>query len=72
MLCDTALLDGSSQDLLEARAFAAIVCEPAAVDSFLNYVRAQAVALINANRTVVLAIAAALFEHGELSGHQID
>lgn len=72
VLCDNAPLDGSSLDQQEAAAFAAIGCAPAAVEAYLVYAMTQAMALIEANKSVVLAIAAALFEREELSGEEID
>jgi hypothetical protein len=62
-------------DLVQARAFAYIVCcsnSPNAIEQFLNFARAEAAAFVEEHRGVVLAIADALLEKRTLDGPAID
>jgi hypothetical protein len=64
---------GATHDFVEADAFArvAVAAQPA-VKALVAYCRAEATALLTANRDMVDALVEALIEVGELSGERVD
>ncbi len=66
-------LPGTEHDDTEARAFAALVCRSSSsVDSFIEFCRCEARALLLDHRGAVTALAEALIEHQTLTGAQVD
>jgi hypothetical protein len=64
---------GANHDATEAAAFARIaVAASPAVSALVEYCRAEATALLTANRDIVETLVAALIDHGELSGERVD
>ena len=64
---------GAVHDFTEANAFArvAVAAQPAVV-ALVRYCRAEATALLTANRDILDALVEALIEHGTLDGAQVD
>ena len=59
-------------DLEEARQIAGLICRSqTSVDSYINFCRAEATALLTDNAAAVVAVAAALFRYRTLTGTQI-
>jgi len=64
---------GTDHDDVEAHAYAEIaVVDQGAVDALVAYCRAEAMAILMANRDVVEALVEALVDAGELSGEEVD
>lgn len=77
--CSEALLHpdlpplGTDHDDVEAHAYAEIaVVDQGAVEALVAYCRAEAMAILMANRDVVEALVEALVDAGELSGEEVD
>jgi hypothetical protein len=63
----------ATQDEREALSFAGIICVTySAVETFLSYARAEAMALLTAHRCALTALADELLERRTLDGNQID
>jgi hypothetical protein len=60
----------AEHDLIEARALASVVSF--AVEPLLEFCKAEAKAILSANRDVLLSLADALVEHGSLDGEMVD
>jgi hypothetical protein len=61
-------------DLRQARGYASLVCSPSAVEAFVAFALQEAIALVIEHRTLVVAVARALIDHGArtLNGAEID
>ena len=72
-LFTVAPLPGSGHDLEEAAAVAAlIVRSPRAINSYLDFARAEAVAILTDHRNIVLKLADELIKHRTIYAGQID
>lgn len=73
VLCpDNRPLLGAARDKRQAREFAELLCQPEAVDAYLQYARTEAETIIAKMAHVVLALANALVEHRTMNGEKID
>ena len=68
---DTAPLD-NGMDRALSRIYARSVCAPSAIESFLEYARQEAAALLVSQRHVLEALAEAMEAHGSLTGPEED
>jgi hypothetical protein len=67
------LMPNTEHDEIDARQIAALICRSErAVDTYLDFCRIEARALLTGHRDAVLAIADALVEHHTLNGAAID
>jgi hypothetical protein len=72
-LFTVAPLANTEHDEDEARAIASLICRsPRSIDSYLDFCRAEAVALLTDNRNIVMALADELIRYRTLDGEQID